>query len=573
MTVKKPNDQAVIGAEGSGTAPSPEPRKNGPASQLRLWTPIANAFVAYRSRWLDASDQEYELAWRLIHLNEAMVVCLGHLVATRLFHHFNLQGDVPEFRARRNVLRKYLAGSEMQPDTDQIRLPDDACCFDGRIPAWTHFLSAFVAFFEEWAAGDEVLQGFKEYLATPVRRQREDTERGKAREGADFQRSPIQAFEHWNEIASSPFPAAENTRVGLFKAINEVRNKVAHVPIDFRTVARLHLALRQDLLASLFRSYQPDKDSPEKDPEPDKVAPWPALCGALESGRCRITGHADTKGKMSSALKKEGVWAEAAITPGSLWRVSPFISVEPHQKVSVLYWLERFSEPQSQEEDAIVSADFYRFSAEFQPQTRKGLPRAALAALEVELPPRDDSPPGPELPPSSTSPDPREAMPGAAEATISLDPWELRRNAWDAFKAGRFVEARRLYEELSTAPGSDVYNDVARSRHAGAMWRSALKETPADFQSLERAQQLLQQSLQHRDPGYRATSFHDLSKLLWHRAKIEPSREKDLLEASLKYAVEAAKLTPEDRFLSWYERVQQDLTRKQMEHGERAAEP
>lgn len=56
-----------------------------------LWTPIANALNAYRSRLLVAPKAEYEHTWRLIHIHEAIIVTLGSASVTQIIDHFSNQ--------------------------------------------------------------------------------------------------------------------------------------------------------------------------------------------------------------------------------------------------------------------------------------------------------------------------------------------------------------------------------------------------------------------------------------------------------------------------------------------------
>lgn len=59
----------------------------------RLWTPLANAFEAYRRRIVVEPRAEYEHIWRLIHIQEALVVTLASLLVTRLASNADVTAD------------------------------------------------------------------------------------------------------------------------------------------------------------------------------------------------------------------------------------------------------------------------------------------------------------------------------------------------------------------------------------------------------------------------------------------------------------------------------------------------
>src|SRR5438067_2162901 len=110
-----------------------------PKNAYRLWTPIANAFEAYRRRTLAEPGAIYEHIWRLIHIQEALVVTLGSCLATRLIH---LWSDSPSTRSQLNRLRVALTGIS-SPDEDSDLAGSGQSCLEGSIKAWIDLLQAF----------------------------------------------------------------------------------------------------------------------------------------------------------------------------------------------------------------------------------------------------------------------------------------------------------------------------------------------------------------------------------------------------------------------------------------------
>ena len=76
-------------------------------SEFYLWTPIANALDAYRRRLIADENAFYEHIWRLIHIEEALIVTLGAAIATRLMENWL---DDPDRQAELNELRSIVIG-------------------------------------------------------------------------------------------------------------------------------------------------------------------------------------------------------------------------------------------------------------------------------------------------------------------------------------------------------------------------------------------------------------------------------------------------------------------------------
>ncbi len=110
-------------------------------ADFRLWTPIANAFEAYRRRIMAEPGAVYEHTWRLIHIHESLVVALGAALATRLL---SLWCKDTDSLAELNRLRRRVTGlsSEEDPDTD-LALSNGEACLDGFIKPWIDLLNNF----------------------------------------------------------------------------------------------------------------------------------------------------------------------------------------------------------------------------------------------------------------------------------------------------------------------------------------------------------------------------------------------------------------------------------------------
>ena len=121
---------------------------------------------------------------------------------------------------------------------------------------------------------------------------------------------------------------------------------------------------------------------------------------------------------------------------------------------------------------------------------------------------------------------------------------------------------------LADAGDAARYNDVARSKHGAALWRFAESKIAAAeerIKLLNDAIFLLNSATQHRDPDYCARAFYEKSKALWHKWKNERSEED--LRAALDCASKAATLQYEPAYVSWYEKVLDDIEENYPENG------
>ncbi|MCW6053219.1 hypothetical protein K4039_24910 [Lyngbya sp. CCAP 1446/10] len=61
--------------------------------QYRLWTPVANAYDIYRRRLIANPEAFYEHTWRLIHIQESLIVTLGSSGASHFGKYIKLKVD------------------------------------------------------------------------------------------------------------------------------------------------------------------------------------------------------------------------------------------------------------------------------------------------------------------------------------------------------------------------------------------------------------------------------------------------------------------------------------------------
>jgi hypothetical protein len=106
---------------------------------FRLWTPIANAFDAYRRRVLASTDAVYEHVWRLIHIHESTIVCLGSLLSSRLLALWTTESLDDADRLRQRLTG--LAAPALP--TGGVDVPRGEACLDGYINPWVTLLKEF----------------------------------------------------------------------------------------------------------------------------------------------------------------------------------------------------------------------------------------------------------------------------------------------------------------------------------------------------------------------------------------------------------------------------------------------
>lgn len=532
-------------------------RRGAPGDQHRLWTSVANAVDAYRRRVIAHPTAHYEHVWRLIHVHEALIVTLGALLATRF-----LDGTCTASAERRDELRRALLGEDARASGDALAsTPGDGPCLQGLISSWIALLRP-EGILREARGRSAFSKAALDYMGMELGR--------------------LRVTEGWRIVAQVPdiYEKEKVRLVDRFAAINILRNKFAHVPFPFHAVQALHWQLRRDVFEMLLEDYQEDKDGPMGD-LPSRKWRTP-LRGRLRSSRGWTTGSEYGLRINPGPITEAGeAWAAFEVDGGGEpeeWSVQPLFRFGPDLKVSLLFKIDLAGlEDLGQTES--LAAEYHRFGAEAAPHEKTQLEAEGFKPLLFELPAEPETRGG-----DGSGAEAQGAMkpaaiePGApmqqGEAPLlddeadskdlrdSRTPAELRDRAERAFKQKRYKEALANYESLAKTGGA-LYNDVAKSRHAGALWRVNIHgKVPAErrLEPLRKAADLLKDASRHREPGYKARALYELSKVLWYVAQLE-SEPRPSLEESLKRAAEAAAISNDWSFISWYEKVQQDLTR------------
>jgi hypothetical protein len=489
----------------------------------RLWTPIANALDAYRRRVVADADAVYEHTWRLIHIHESLIVTLGALLATRLLQ---LWSDGPPDdldRLRHRITGLAAPVLQGQAATD---LPHGEGCLDGFVQPWVNLL-------KEFGLRDDLPQcafctDVHNYLG-------------------EMPTDRLAFLDSWKNIADVPRIFTDPiSRVDRFAAINSLRNKLAHVPVPYPVIEPLHRGLRTEVL-SLLSPVRPE-DGDDVDVHNKWHAP---LSGRLLARGVALFGAKDFAADATAPQDNGGsVLAQVEAAPDGSWGVVPFVRVDEELKVSLLLLLNGLRDDSTGQE---FSGEYHRFAAEFRPIQVVLVASASLRSL---------------MPRSAPAAPPEQGQGEAGLALVSQPvsaltaAQQLRAEADTAFRLRDFQRALTLYDQLALLGDTKAYNDVAKSKHGGALWRVAeLTETPDRRARMDRAIDLLTDALSHRDPAYRARTLYERSKARWHRWRLDYGDE-SLLRDAVMDATHAAAMENAPSFISWYERLTADLEQR-----------
>jgi hypothetical protein len=107
-----------------------------------LWTPVANAYEIYRRRLIAEPAAFYEHTWRLIHIQESLIVTLGSALSTRLLH---LWQNEPDALVELNKLRERITGIKLGgiSASDSSSRNGGGCLSDGSMVKWIELLNSF----------------------------------------------------------------------------------------------------------------------------------------------------------------------------------------------------------------------------------------------------------------------------------------------------------------------------------------------------------------------------------------------------------------------------------------------
>lgn len=507
----------------------------------RLWTPIANALDAYRRRVVIEPSAEYEHIWRLIHIQEALAVCLASLMSARLAQVLIDPADANDM----NGLREARTG--LRPESRSLDNEDDVepSPWGGSIGAWIELLRRLGR--TSARPEDLFLSDLANYLSSTPNR-------------------PLAFADSWARIAPVPtaFRDASLDRAGRLGAINSFRNKLAHVPVPQRLLGELHRGLRVEVLDGLTAKFDPAADATSfgflatsyREP----------LIGVLYVGNTFVTGGNEVGIDRARVSSSTDVHASYVSNGDSVeWPVEPFFRIDGELKTALLFHVtDLTTEPGA----AGYGGEYHRFAAELEPVTyvtipenviAPWIPSPATAATSSDNQKQESDRAG-ELQSAGGA---ETRRPTASEDAQSGErsPRELREKAEDAFSRRAYADAVTFFDALAQLGDASEYNDVARSKHGAALWRDAEQRRVSTDELktfLQQAIRLLEQAERHRDPRYAARSAYEGSKALWHLWRA--TRDVEHLSQSLAAAERAVSRSPEEAFISWQARVKSDTS-------------
>jgi hypothetical protein len=493
-----------------------------------LWTPIANAVDSYRRRLLIEASAFYEHTWRLIHIHEALVVTLGTALATRLFTLWNEQPNtIIDEDLIKIQTQKIITG--LNPE-DPSQNPSSGC-LSGSISEWITLLNSAKNL--NLSTPCPFIDNLKNYIE-------------KVPESSN--NNSLAFLNDWERIAPVlSYREQQLTSIKRFQAINELRNKLAHVPISARILPNLHKNLRKELLWLLTHDLKWLND--EDATKDIAIKSWhPSLCGKIYDQKAFVSGSNFGKPPTDETHQnKKGVYWEWNPNKNEriTWRASPFVYFDDELKVSLLFRVTNLS----YDLDVNPTGEYHRFAAEVEPVQRRDISVDDIKSWLPEKP----------------SPEPTEAR-DTSDTNDEIDTPEslkleesnpdiLRTKAEDAFKNRNYKEAVLCYEKMASQSLSN-YTHVAKSRHGAALWRIAnfsKEDIETRKKNFLRAIQLLDEASEHRDIGYQAEAHYQKSKAWWHLAEIDSENKENLLDRAKDEAEKALGLALEQRYIGWYE--------------------
>ncbi len=511
------------------------------ATPARILTPIGNAVDAYRSRWLAEKSAHYEHLWRLIHIQEAVVVSLGACVATRLLA---LWGANTEKLPQLNKLRSLLTGYSDDEESFNEKRSAAESCFSGSINAWVSLLS-WVARSVSPNSDCAYVKAVGSYLtATP---------------GQNPELAFLPSFRGISPNVNA-YEAAELPRIRRFEAINVLRNKIAHVPLPYEQLEKLHLGLQREVFSALHEDYRPENT------DLNSIKWFSVLRGKLATRACIINGSDKTENNGITVGSEDGVIFESGLSSELKWSIAPFIRPNAELKVSVLFRVPDFDPTEER-----LKIEYHRFAAESNAVKEENLAASCLRDWHLQKLPA--SPRIVELPPEviAQTPEPERAVPTlpvdtTTESTIpalphevlepepaQIGPFATKSAAINAFRQGDFEQAIELLLKVKNEY-SHMWNDAMAQKLGQAYLRHAVEDNMTDetrLSFLRDAETYLKASLRHRDEEYRGIAHYELSKVAYRRFKFTGDHE---FMTKAKQEIESAlQIVAETRFLTWLE--------------------
>lgn len=493
----------------------------------RLWTPVANSLEAYRRRFILEPCFYYEHIWRLFHINESLIVTLASALATRILYVYGEQLDDTVQAYILNVCRT-LTGLDENDRNKEAKTG----CLSGSIYEWINLLGNAENFDRAIGSKDPFIHKVSSYLNENIPEK-------------------LAFFEDWERIApvAQTQKSEELSRIKRLRAINELRNKLAHAPISSRILRGLHTGLRKEIVRLL--TPEEEKWDGKEDLSIQKY--HSPLCGTIIYKSAYVTGsnfgkiedHDNSDKNHSNSNDDVFIeWLDGSSTQS--WKASPFFYFDEEFKVSLLFRINNLSYDLDN-----IKGEYYRFAAEVEPIQRRDLKKEIIEKI-LPIPKK--------LNEDDTNNEINEANDSQIEAPKDESQClKLRDEAETAFNRGEFQRAVECYEVLSHQCRQN-YNDVAQSRHGASLWRVANRseeDLTIKKEKFQRAIQLLEESSKHIDINYKAQAFYQQSKAYWHlaeaEAKIDRKSYYDNLEKAIDSIGKSLELVVNETYLSWYD--------------------
>ena len=351
----------------------------------------------------------------------------------------------------------------------------------------------------------------------------------------------------WERIAPVPssYKEQELTNIQRFLAINDLRNKLAHVPISATILRNLHKNLRKELFWLLTHDLKWLND--EDATKDIAIKQWhPSLCGKIIDPKAFVSGSTFGKPPTDETHhNRKGVYWEWNLNKSETitWKASPFVYFDDELKVSLLFRVNNLS----YDLDVSPIAEYHRFAAEVEPVQKRYI---SVDDIKSWLPEK----PSPESTEARDTSDTNDAI--DTSESLKPDEIDLRTKAEDAFKNGNYKKAVDYYDEMERQNFYN-YTHVAKSSHGAALWRIANNISKEDKEigkkNFLRAIDLLDQASNHRNIGYAAEAHYQKSKALWHLAEIDSENKENLVEKAKEEAEKALGLDLESKYIGWYE--------------------
>ncbi|MGB5105735.1 MAG: hypothetical protein WBP29_01850 [Candidatus Zixiibacteriota bacterium] len=488
--------------------------------RIKPWTPIWNAVDAFNRRLASDRDAVYEHLWRLLHINEALVVTMGSLLAG-IINEFELEGDDRELMKKLNVYRAVITGVQ-NPDRDEP--PVSSCLSTGSIQTWTELLGRFTK--DNLFDCHPFASALKEYLLKPVAVE-------------------VPYLVTWKEIGPVPeLLSKPENRLASFAAMNHLRNRIAHVPLPHPILRSLFAGVRNAIGTAVFeRASEVASDDAELIHDEN----WHNILqgfifhkGVLLTGALTPVHWKDTS---ANRYTTAFLWLNSQSDDKPVvWQAEPFVYVNDECKPMLLFRVPGLGK--NPEDDN--KGEYHRFAAEARPVLEVQIDSSMFAKLIPK--------------PISAETETRrpEDQPIRSGDELESNDQQLRNAAEEAFRSRNWELSSGLFTQLRTRE-SHLYTDVARSKHGAALWRTA--ESALDLSAEDRAEKIreaikiLEEASLHVDIYYKSLALYQMSKAYFHLFKYSKD-SKDFGEAKNK-ALEAATVSLEVEYLSWYEYLEE----------------